>query len=702
MKRAALIAASLTLSAAALAAPLDAFLANFGEEGVQTLSAHGYLVLQGRGPKRRLAAVHWKALEGLASVASSCRSLSHDFGACRALPADGAMTPKLHALADAVVAEDQERFALAASSASATEPEGLPNLFETAWGRDLAARHRADEIEDPATLVKGYFEDVLAGPRPNADAVKHFLAVEAAAGASGAGADARLAADAARGAASDELRATLRRYLQDERRRRGLAVAHARVTALTAEKETRRDLDALTALAGAMAGKPGLLAALEGAVSGAPAPSGAPKLRTAGIHLQDPTRLGQYELGDQASVSGAYWVDGLEEGESAEIDETTFVQTARGFAAVETQTVKRRNGGPYPYERRLTIAETHPFALVALISSSSGTIVAERAEVPIAPDFELSLKREAAALQLWQTCDPKAAAVAFGALADLVGDAAKVKPQYRDLLDRAVRERAKAAADAATQAKLADAVTAARQDLSPQQCLYSAARTDAAIALARKLPPGCDAVLPELFAQRATISRRAADQAWFLKESADARSRQRACDSAGAADRWTSALAVLEVDPAARCGKVDAEAKAAETGLVAARRAPVWTETLGKALDKAESEPVPAKRLALLAPLIARLSWLDDADCRRDVLKRAQRLADKSGADELGPSASAAAGLLPADLTLGTVSQDVRRARGRVLEKSDAASAPEETGALQSLPSLPGAGAPAPAQEDGK
>jgi hypothetical protein len=675
VRRAALGAAVLLFAAGASAAPLDSFVSAFGETGVATLSARGYIVVQGRGAERRLAAVHWKALESLAAAASSCRSLSPDFAACRALPSDGAMTPRLHALADAVAAANEERFALASSSASTTEPAGLPNLFETSWGRDFAARRGADRVEDPAALAKPFFEDFLGGPRPNEDAARHFLAVEAARGA--AGADAKLAADETRGAASDDLRGMLRGYLQAERRRRGLRIADARVAALVAEKETARDLDALNAIATALTAKPGLLAALETAVSGAPAPSGVPKLRSAGVHLQESTRLGQHELGDEAVVSGAYWVDGLEEGASAALDETTFVETSRGFSAVETNSVKRRNGGPYAYERRVTIGETHPFAVVALVSAASGTIVAERAEIPVAPDFELSLKKEAEALQASASCDPRSAAVAYGALADLVSDAAKVKPQYRALLERSLRGRLRAAADAATLARLEDAVGDSRADASSGPCVFSVARADDALALARRLPAGCDRVLPELFARRAVLARRAADQAWFLKASADARARRRSCDFAGAAERWTEALAVLEADPAARCGKVDAEAKAAEEELPAVRRDLAWTETLARSMGKAGIETVPAKRLALLAPALARLSSLEDRDCRREEFRRAENLAAAAGDAESGPTDADAARRLPADATLVAVTDDVRRSRAHDADKTDASSAPE-------------------------
>ncbi|MFI5347039.1 MAG: hypothetical protein ACHQ51_11760 [Elusimicrobiota bacterium] len=694
MRRAAFLAALLTVPAAAKAAPLDAFVAAFGEDGLKTLSDRGYVVLQGHDAQRRLAAVHWKALEGLADAAPSCVALAKggaDVGACRALPDDGAVTPRLHALAAALTAASEERAALTASGSGTAEPAGRPNLFETPWGRELAARLRADRLEDHAPLAKPYFEEFLSGPRPNAAAVAHFVAVETASGVPGA--EAALAADAARGAAGEPLRMMIRRYLQDERRRRGLALARERADKLSSDKETGRQQQALGALANVLAAKPGLLSTLEAAVSGAPAPKGVPRLRSAGIHLQEPTRLGQHELGDEAVVSGAYWVDGLPEDAAAEVDETTFLETARGFLAAETHAVKRRNGGPYPYERRVTIAESRPFAVVALISAAAGTIVAERAEVPFAPDFELALKKEAAARQAAQSCDPKSAETAFTDLANLLTDAAKAKPQYKALLERAQRGRAAASVEAAALSKLEEAVADARADSSPQQCRFDAGRTDAAIKLSRKLPPGCDRVLPELFAQRSLISRRSTDQNWFLKASSEARSRRRSCDFAGASARWTQALAVLEADPAARCGKADEEAKAAEAELADARLALVWNEALTKSVDKAESETVPAKRLQLLSNALARLSALPDQDCRRSLIKRAEALSEKAGNDEGGPTAAVAAARLPADATLASAVDEVRRARARSLEKTAAAFAPESAAA----PEIPAAAPAAPA-----
>lgn len=676
MRKAAILAAFLLTARGACAAALDAFVDAFTQGGVSVLADRGYLVVQGGRGSRRLAAVHWKALEALAEAAPSCRRLREPaaegpdgLGPCRSLPFDGAMTPRLHLLAAAAAAESEERWSLTASSAALAEPAGLKNLFETPWGVELARRRRADRLEDPASLAKPFFAELLAGPKPDAEAAKHFLAVTAARGASGA--DATLAEDAARGAASAELRAMIRRYLRDERGRRGLALARERVAALLADRQTRRELSELEALSAALAARPGLIASLEAAVSAAPASAGAPRLRLV-LHLQEPTRLGRYELGDRVVLSGAYWVDGLAEDASVEIEESTFLETARGFSSLETVKRKRSNGGPYSFARRIAVEESRAFSFLAVVSAASGSAASERVEIPVAPDYGLAVEKEAEALQFSLSCDPKSAGTAYAALESLVAEAAKAKPQYQDLLDRARKGRAKAAADAESLVRLEEALDASRADASPQQCRYETARTDAAIALERKLPPGCDRVLPELFSRRAAISRRAADQDWFLKASSEARARRRACDLQDAAERWAQSLSVLETDPAARCGKAAEEARRAEGELAAVLRSLAWTAVLGKVLDQAEAETVPARRLETVRPALARLASLEDRECRREDLNRAQRLAAQAAEDETGPADAD----LPREATLTAALEDVRRARARLLETYDVSAQP--------------------------
>ncbi|MDE2490618.1 MAG: hypothetical protein KGM24_07200, partial [Elusimicrobia bacterium] len=673
MRAAALSAAAFLTAALAAAAPspaparspLEAFTAAFGADGVRTLSERGYVVVQGDGDGARLAAVHWKALQGLAAAAASCRTLSRDFAsaaegvlvptraesgyaACRALPEDGAMTGRLHALADEVAAAREESWSLLSSSASLAEPPGRRNVFDTDWGRALAARTRADRLEDPEPLIRGVFDDLLAGPAPNADAVSSFLAEETRRGASDAGV--LLASAAVRGFPPPELRALIRRWLLDERRRRGLVLAQARLKAMARDRKVRRELSALDRLCAALDARPDLLSSLEAAVSAAPAREGPPRLRSAGLHLEAPTRLGQYELGDEARVSGAYWVDGLPEGAKVAIEETTFVETPAGFADVETRRVKRRDGGPYPYSRVLTISRPGGFAARAIVSAASGGALDERVEVPVAPDFELALRKEAAALQDEQACDPKSAGAAFAALEGLVADAAKVKPQYKKLLERAEAGRRRAAGEAEELSRLDADVEASRGDSAPQSCRYDASRVDAAIKAVRRLPPGCDKVLPELFGQRALISRRAEDQRWFLKTSREARGDARDCRAGDAVRLWTDSLAVLAADPAARCGAVAAEAARVEKDLPAARASLAWDAELSREWTRAYAASGPAAKLAVLRPLIARLASLPDASCRGEGLSNARRQADLAAAAIPAPRDPSS--LLPKDSDL--------------------------------------------------
>lgn len=646
MRTAALLAtALLAFRQASAATPFDSLASAFGAEGVEILASRGGLVLQGRRGERRVAAVHWKAVE--------------------ALPADPDRTPNLRRLAAAAAAVQEEIRTLKLSGSSTEEPPDLPNLFEEPWGREWALRRRADRVEDPSALVKSFFEERLAGPRPDAAASRHFLAVLSAGGIPGA--EARLAEDAARGSASEELRAWIRRYLIDERRRWNLSLAQVQEDALRSDPKTLQDRSEQDSLAAALASKPGLLAALEAEISALPAPSGSPRLLSAGLHLQESTRLGQHELGDEAVVSGAYWVDGLPEGASIEIEETSFIETARGFSKVASDVKKRRNGGPYVFSRRLVIGETRPFAVRAVVSAASGKILSERVEVPVAPDYELAVEKQAEALRLWLACDLKAAQAAYAELETLVAEAAGVKPQYKDLLDRARRDRAKAEADALLLTRLEDAIAASRQDADGKLCLYDTSRTDAAIKLARRLPAGCDRVLPDLFNQRSTISRRRTNQDWFLKASAEARSQRRSCDAEGAAARWSQALAVLEADPAARCGQVEEEAARAETELSETLRSLAWSRPLEEALAKAEAETVPAKKLETVRPALARLASLGDARCHRRALKKAERLAEEADLADGGPSEDELLRRLPRETSLASVIGEVKRARAKAI-----------------------------------
>ncbi len=696
------------------AGPLALLVDSFGDAGVETLAARGLIVLQGKPGSRRLAAIHWKALSALSRVKSSCLALasaadalghepepaapSLDLAACRALSLDGMMTPSLHALAAALEAAHEERWALRLASAPPSGLPGKPNVFDTAWGKELIERGHADALENPAALIKPLFDELLSGPRPDKDASELLAAKAAAQGA--VSPEKLMARDAANGTLSEELRAQLRRTLVNERRRWAAAKAGAAASGLLVQTAVKRDLEDLRAVAKALSSRPNLPEALEAASSRTAATVGVVRLLSAGLHLQESTRLSQHELGDEATVSGAYWVDGLRENDSIDVEETVAVDTERGFPSVWTNVVKRRNGGPYPFSRTFKIAETRAFGVRSLVSSAGSAMIAERVEVVLAPDFELALVKESEAAGLRASCRAKDAEAAYQALETLVAEPAKIKPQYKDLAARARKAKEASKADAETVMKLEEALAAARTDSAPQLCRYETGRVDQALKLAQQLPPGCDRDLPELHTLRATITRRAADQAWFLSASSDARSKRKSCDLDAARARWSESLASLEADPGARCGRVAEEEGRAKSDFAELTRQIAWRESLLQALTKAEAETAPSRRLELLRPVTSRLGALN-ADCFSSESRRAASLTAAASKALTAPADNETAARLPADVSLATAVSEIRAERARRLEAATAAEKAAVEPAAVPAAEAPKA-APAPAKPSAK
>lgn len=665
--------------------PLSLLTDSFGEPGVETLASRGVIVLQGKPAARRLAAIHWKSFGTLTQAMSSCLALTSaadalghepvqtaptlDLSVCRALPPDGMMTPSLHALAAALEAAHEERWALHLASASPTGVPSMPNLYDTAWGKDLIARRHADVLENPAVLVKPVFDDLLAGPRPDKDAAALFAAEASARGA--VSPETLLAYDGDHGALSEELRAQLRRTLSNERRRWAAAKARATAADLLGNASVKRELEALRNVAKSLSSRPNLSSALEAAASRSPA-SGHTRLKSAGLHLQEPTRLGQHELGDTAIISGAYWVDGLKENDSVEIEESLVVETERGFSSVETRSYKRRNGGPYPYARTIKITETRPFAVRSIVSGAGSNALIERVEVPLARDFEMALIKEAEAAGLRATCRLKDAEAAYLSLETLVTEPAKIKPQYQELAVRARKAREATKLENETSIKLEEGLAAARADSAPQLCRYETNRVDEALKLAKRLPVGCDRDLPELHALRAMITRRAADQKWFLKASSDARSKRKSCELNAARARWSEALASLDGDPGARCGRVAEEEGRAKTEFAELTRKIAWREELGKSLSKAEAETSPARRLDIIRPVTSRLGDLK-SDCLDAETKRAAALANAASKILTAPADTEMERRLPPVSALASAITEVRAERAQRLEAATAA-----------------------------
>ena len=340
-------------------------------------------------------------------------------------------------------------------------------------------------------------------------------------------------------------------------------------------------------------------------------------------------------------MSGAYWVDGLAAKQTVDVEETTYRETPGGLRDVETRTVKRGNGGPYAFSRRIMLEDSSPFTFRSVISASPGKSLSDSVAVPVAKDFELALLKLAAADAKGLACAFPDAAAAYAKIEESLADAAAQKDQYRDMLDTVRKRREAASRDAAVLARLEAAVKDSAPDASPEACRYELKRTEAAMSLARSLPPGCDRSLAGLRRQHAFIARRIADQQAFAADARQAASHHRSCNFGLAAEELSRGLAILEADPEADCGQTAQSAKQARADLQTMRSDELWRAAFTEELNAAQAADTPAERLAKLHPLIARIGSLNNPSCFSAPLSRAEKLAKAAGADLVMPDAMA-------------------------------------------------------------
>lgn len=651
----------------------------FGEKGLALLTRRGYAGVQERDGRVRIQFLHWTTLEELQRVAPSVPELSQAaqrfladnpvgagqqtpaFMPLSRLPSSGLMTPVLHALLDILSGAHAEE----ALTPGKAFPEG-ENFFETPWGASLAARTHGDLLDDPQPLLKPFFEAFIASPRAHSEAAAHFTAFAKA--VYDKDVSPILEADARSGNASEELRAWLRKYLSDSRRAFALKRLRDSVRKLDSKAGFSKDLEDLELIAAALRDHPDALSGMRRALeASAPAPS--VRLTSVGIHRHAPERLGRHELGDVVTVTGGYWVDGLPEGESLEVEETSLADRGpQGAEAVETRSVSRKNGGPYILRRELPLKDSRGFTFRWLAASFDSNALAEAIEVPVGSEFEASLAKLAAADQQNLSCDPKGADEAYAAVEEATKEPALSKKQYADLAAAAKAGRLAAAKIATALSALEAAVEKARPDSSPEQCSYLPARTEEALKLAAALPPGCDRFLPELTAQLTAIQRRRADQATFSLLSAKGSALLNDCKFSSAAETWAEALAVLDADPAARCGAASRAADKLEGDLAAARAAALWKNRLEGEVKSAELEEVkdpsqgaaaPDSALSILRRVQARIPTLPREGCFSRERERASRLASLAGESLPPPDDSAALAKLPNDKSWSRTADEV-------------------------------------------
>ncbi len=659
----------------------------FGPAGLESLKSRGYVILQGKPGSTRLQKASWKSLESLAKHAPAavafCEALPRlqagqalapagplSWLSLRELPPTGLMTPSLHMLVETMAAYHESWLELTPADPDSKVPPpelAAPTLFDSDWSQPFADRIENEFPRDPAPVLSAYADFLLTGARnspqaPASLAAAHFIGyfqnryqVDVSS---------RLAADMRAGAPSAELREHLQNYLAQQRLLHGLRRLIEQERSLAKRTNLLQDLGDLAAVAAVLRSRPALLAELESAVQAAPAGSGMPELTGTSLHLQKPAALGQHELGDAVTVSGAYWVDGLPPQTKIEVEETTYLEDPDGFISVQSRAVKRPNGGPYAFERRILLTDSAPFVFHAAISASSGNVLQANLQVPVAKDFELALLQLAQAEDLSLACDFEAAQSSYSKLETAIAEAAREKPQYAELLETALKRHSEASRHAAILAQLQESAAVALQDSSPDQCRYDLKRVEQALSLARSLPAGCDRTRLDLSRRRQIIARRAADQQAFSRAADLATSRRRACDFSLASQGFAEALAILDADPEARCGEIAKAAATAQEELTTSRTQELWRSAFSEDLRQAETEPTSAKRLTILEPMIARIGWLPQSDCFSSELKKAEGLAQDAGTALSMPDALAAKA--SADTQVSAIAAEVSAQRRKL------------------------------------
>lgn len=654
--------------------PAERLLEAFGPEGFDALRISGLAVVHGKKGAWRLQWLDWSGLGELAKRASAAAALETaalaeapaEAGAPSFMPilelrAQGLITPRILAAAQALAAQRAE------AEAAGPALEGQKDLFDTPCGRKFADRTLADQVWDPSYLAKQFFDRCLAGTEARPDAAEHFL--DWAQARHKTDLMAALDADLKVSVLSDEVRSWLRKYLHEQRRLSSVVKLRKALRALGARGQLASDLRRLGSVTKVLLERPSLLADME---TWAKSPSGGKaRLKSVGLHLPDPVKLGQNEVGDAITPTGGYWLDGLADGAAVEVMETTALETDRGLELSETKSVSRRNGGPYPIARRLILPSRKKTVFRVFVSAADGASFADGVEVPVSGDYETAVHKLAVADQRAVSCDFKAAETAYSELEQSLADAAKEKTQYRDLALAAKTRRGFAAKHAEELARAEELAAAAREDGSPERCKYDAVRTESAIRAARALAPGCDRLLPELEKELALVRRRAADQKLFLKLVEDARSKRRSCAYASSAEQFAAALAVLDADPAARCGAVEAQAQEAEKELVAARADALWSPVFEGRLAKAEEAAASEERLAQLRPVLARIDTFPSRLCFDRIRGRIDQLAAKAENAIEAPETALADKLLPPDPAAAPTIQAVAAERRRLIAENE-------------------------------
>ncbi|MFA6029527.1 MAG: hypothetical protein WC969_06725 [Elusimicrobiota bacterium] len=676
-----------------------------GADGVRILTERGAVIVSGWRKDAHVLHAQWPVLDALTSRAKDLSALAELCAKVRAgePPAGAAGTPQdpaAQAERNTTAARDPEALrriermtesgfatagvraaagllasAIENASAMGTALKGsaqkpLPSL---PWAASFWERVHGDTAADFSAAAPLFFREFLLGPQRSLEAERHFLAhMKEVRGSDEAPI---LQKDLVAAAPSQRTLDALAEYLLEQRRLWNASLVKERLLGLEKTTNLRKDLSDLSATLAHMQNGPDVVRALRFALQGA---GPEPRVRFSGADLHAHLAAGEepFDVGDEAVVSLAYWVEGLTPKESVEVTEASFLDEDEGGAQERgLASVKRAGGGPYTVSLRLPLRSPGRKTFRVVLASPDGAIARRSIDFQVSPRLEALRAAAAEAETSAGLCRLEEASKALAAL-EAKPEASVSKPQFRDFLSWLKPRRKAAAEDEANRKSLLAALDGVRLHASKEQCDFRSEKARRALETLAALPAGCDRLDPaaalanpdaagvargarglraELEALRLATDARRANQDAFRSELERARKLEASCRHEEAAEAYAASLALLDSDGEARCG-------AWETEYTAVRLQDLPRASSGKALSdeidaiqeraaRRLAEKDAAGALALMNPLIARIDTLESRRCYQVQRRKAEELALAAGVALAPGDLAATRAKMPKDST---------------------------------------------------
>lgn len=631
----------LTLPAAAEPARVQAAATLAGDlgPGVSALERRGLLLTAGSVKPARILDVAWEPLERAAASSKRLTDFLAAYDAARkgSDPADPADAfEDLRALPPGGLLSEPVRAALGALADRAAARAALGDVAPALLKKGSAYRASwAAALRESRSGAADLFA-LLSAPKPPSDAVRHTAAWASAVGQEGF-AEA-LEADRTAGALSADLKAVLTSFLADQASVEALAVAQERLSRLERDGDARKAFDDVRAVAPKLAENPDAPARLKDILAAADEPATV-KLTAPELHARSEGGA-SFEPGDKAVFSIAYWVDGLEKGAQTEVVEALYLdQGPQGLSLVRRDARKRASGGPYVVNVESVVPAAGRLTYRLLLDAADAAPLSREASVPVSDALDALRAEAGRAESLARACRLDEST---GVWKEVLSGLETRKSAARSRLASEAKSRLKAAESwSAEKNDLAESLDGARLYATPERCEYRTDRAERALKLLSGLPAGCDrggegtGVATELSGLIKVTDSRRRLQEGFAASIKKAREAEASCRPVDAARLYASALALLDSDPGARCGDLEAQyqsVRLSDLPRVAGSEslAGAIEAELGKA-RKLFAAGDPPGALGVLLPLSTALRRLPESRCYGALLKDADELAHGAG-----------------------------------------------------------------------